>query len=211
MLEYEIFGELVYLLPQGCMFLPANNMLMLADLHLGKATHFRQAGLAVPSALPKQDLKRLSEAMLLVPGVQQVCFLGDVFHSQYNQEWPLLEAWMAQYAQVQFSMVWGNHDRHAAAMLPPALIAFEQRQVGPFMLSHEPLADTKGYYNLCGHVHPAVVLEGPGRQRLKLPCFYLKASQGILPAFGQFNGHATLPLQQAKAVFALAENKIWKL
>src|SRR5256885_6443915 len=46
---------------------------------------------------------------------------------------------------------------------------------------------------LAGHVHPAVVLRGPGRDALRLPCFAVHAGFTLLPAFGLFTDMASLP------------------
>jgi metallophosphoesterase superfamily enzyme len=80
-------------------------------------------------------------------------------------------------------------------------------ELGPFSLSHEPLPTTQGY-NLCGHIHPGVILRGRGRQRLRLPCFYLDHAQGILPAFGAFTGLYVLSAKDGGRVYAVTDASI---
>ena len=48
-------------------------------------------------------------------------------------------------------------------------------------------AETDGY-TLAGHVHPGIVLAGPGLQRERLPCFWLGRERPCFPAFGSFTG-----------------------
>ena len=44
------------LLPDKCMFWKEHNSLILADLHIGKAGHFRKAGIPIPSHIHIDDL-----------------------------------------------------------------------------------------------------------------------------------------------------------
>ncbi len=61
---------------------------------------------------------------------------------------------------------------------------------------------------LAGHLHPAVSLSGPGRQRERLPCFLFGERVGILPAFGDFTGGAAVRPRPGDRVFAVAEDEV---
>jgi metallophosphoesterase superfamily enzyme len=50
----------ILLLPGRAAFLPASATLLVADLHLGKAATFRQAGIPVPEGSAQADLARLT-------------------------------------------------------------------------------------------------------------------------------------------------------
>lgn len=41
---------------------------------------------------------------------------------------------------------------------------------------------------ICGHLHPSFRIKGPARQRITLPCFWLRPGYLVLPAFGSFTG-----------------------
>lgn len=184
--------------------------LILADLHLGKATHFRKAGIAAPKAVEDTNFDHLI-SLLLAFSPKRVLLLGDLFHSDYNTVWEEWEELLEQFAHIQFELVPGNHD-----VLPPALyqqsalhIRPLKYQEGPFSFTHEPLEQPRNeYYNLCGHIHPGVRLEGFGRQSLRLPCFYFGPRQGILPAFGSFTGLATLAVKREDQVFGIADSEV---
>ena len=79
--------------------------------------------------------------------------------------------------------------------------------IQPFALRHHP-ADTPDLYTLAGHVHPAVRLTGPGRQRLRLPCFVFGNRVGVLPAFGPFTGAADVEPGPGDRVFAVADGAV---
>jgi metallophosphoesterase superfamily enzyme len=61
---------------------------------------------------------------------------------------------------------------------------------------------------LSGHLHPAAVLDGAGRQALKLPCFWFGRRVGVLPAFGDFTGCAAIRAVAGDRVFVVAENRV---
>jgi len=206
MLSITLRDQHLSLHPFKAVYWQEAELLLLADLHLGKASHFRRAGIPVPGAVSQQNWDKLLSLLVEVkPG--RVLFLGDLFHSEYNAEWEDFCGLLRQFSQVCFELVPGNHD-----ILPAA--AYEQagllvREVayaeGPFLFTHHPLAeaDPRGY-NLAGHLHPGVYLRGRGRQGQKVPCFYFGAQGGILPAFGAFTGTAALRAGNGDRVFVVA-------
>jgi DNA ligase-associated metallophosphoesterase len=203
-----IANEELWLLPQKVLFWPKRSMLIIADAHLGKASHFRKNGIALPREIALGDLATLNSLITrLAPN--SVLFLGDLFHSAPNQEWEWFASWMEQHAGITFILVQGNHD----AYLPNHYIQHHLRvvnqvRIGPFLFTHEPLEEpSKDFYNLCGHIHPGVRLRGKGRQYAKLPCFWFGEQQGILPAFGNLTGAVSL---RGKAqVFGIADNQVF--
>ncbi|MCS6939106.1 MAG: DEAD/DEAH box helicase, partial [Roseiflexus sp.] len=63
-------------------------------------------------------------------------------------------------------------------------------------------------YTLAGHLHPAVRLNGVGRQRVTLPCFWFGAQVGVLPAFGGFTGAALITPEPGDQVFVIADGEV---
>ena len=51
----ELCGQELELLPQKAIYWKDRNCLLIADLHLGKSTHFRKNGIAVPNASKNQN------------------------------------------------------------------------------------------------------------------------------------------------------------
>jgi DNA ligase-associated metallophosphoesterase len=212
-IETNIAGEPLQLHPLRAMYWQREKMLLVSDLHLGKATHFRKGGIAVPKALREVNWDKLA-SLLLDFQPERVLFLGDLFHSELNAEWDDFCQLTAQFSKVQFELVPGNHDilfaqhyEEARLMVHPTVL-----EIAPFLFSHHPLSDIPNHcYNLCGHIHPSVCLRGNGRQMLRLPCFYFSENQGILPAFGAFTGTAEVEVRNGDRVFVIAEDKIWKV
>lgn len=208
----HIQNERMQLLSQRALYWEAQKMLLLADLHLGKVNHFRKAGLPVPVKANEKNVELLLESIQLTKP-ERVIFLGDLFHSHYNEEWEVFGQLLKNFPAISFELVVGNHDilsDHQYQKL--GIILHQELQVGPFLLTHHPLENYSGeMYNLAGHVHPGARLIGKGRQSITLPCFYFGKQQGILPAFGVFTGLARILPKKDDHVFIIAENKILKV
>ena len=204
--QVEIAGETLGLHPWGVAYWEGASMLLISDVHLGKVTHFRKYGAAVPRQALMRNFERLREvAAYFAP--RSICFLGDLFHSHINREWALFEEWVHG-CQARLDLVCGNHDIISPLRYEALGIGLWDRwENGPFLLTHEP-EETGALFNISGHIHPAVRLAGPGRQQLRLPCFFLRRHQLILPAFGAFTGTHTLVPEAGDRIFALAGDSV---
>jgi metallophosphoesterase superfamily enzyme len=79
----------------------------------------------------------------------------------------------------------------------------------PFALAHHPTRVAESYV-LAGHVHPCAVLVGRGRQRERLPCFWLGEHTGVLPAFGDFTGCAEVTPNEGDALWVVADDEVMR-
>ena len=79
--------------PSGAIFWDEKEMLLIADVHLGKVAHFRKHGAAVPPNAAFQNLENLTEISNHFQP-ETICFLGDLFHSKLNEEWNDFEKWV---------------------------------------------------------------------------------------------------------------------
>lgn len=208
--EVQIAGELLYLLPEKALFWLEKKILILSDLHLGKVNHFRRSGIAVP---PQANQKNIELMVTLFQEWKpdRVIFLGDLFHSHYNQEWEVFGQVLNYFPAVSFELVMGNHDimsehqylKHRLIINDPVL------REKPFIFSHDELNEIpEGYYLLSGHIHPGVTIKGMGKQRLRLPCFWFGETKGFLPAFGQFTGTHPVKPGARDQVFVVVEGQV---
>lgn len=167
--------------------------LFLADLHLGKAEHFRLSGVPVPGGITGHDFARIN-ALLARTGAKRLVVLGDFFHSKTGtaESVEALQAWRETIGGVKLEIVLGNHDRHAAGFFGgfAAEIHSEPVEMDGLMLSHEPMedGDGNGGGHLCGHIHPVARLADFDGAGASLPCFVMTERRLILPAFGRFTG-----------------------
>ena len=215
--EVTIAGQSVLLLPQKAMFIANQSKnggtLLLADVHIGKASAFRSRNFYAPDGISNFDLLRLSELVEKL-SVTRVVILGDLVHSQDGMspvEVESFEHFQGRHKNLEVILVLGNHDRKVKLPASWRLDLVDVHMVdGPFVYSHE-LIKSKGKYVLCGHVHPSVVLSGPAHQRERLPCFWLRTSYAILPAYGVFTGSYTIKPSRADKVFVVAHDTVVRM
>lgn len=209
-MQLDILGETIELLPQKAVWFKARKTVLMADLHLGKVNHFRLSGIPVPSGANDKNTETLI-SVLQATGAERLIFLGDLFHSSYNEEWEVLGQVCRHFLSCSFELVLGNHDVLSSVQYERHNLTVHQGQhyIQNFLLTHEPLNQVPaGVYNLSGHIHPAVQLRGSGKQSVTLPCFYFGKRQGILPAFGSFTGTARITPKKEDRIFVIAENKV---
>jgi len=193
------------LLPEKAIYWAKKKTLIVSDLHLGKISHFRKAGLAVPFNAKNKNLEELS-FLLLNYALESVIFLGDLFHSVNNASTQLYSELFGRFPEIQFTLVRGNHDLFDEALYKTLqLDVCEKLIIGPFKFTHVPEL-SPDYYNVAGHVHPAIRLKGKARSSLRLPCFYFAKAQAILPSFGVFTGSYTIKPQQNDHIYAVLPN-----
>lgn len=208
---FELRDEELVLLPEKAIYWKSRAAIILSDIHLGKISHFRKAGIGLPAKAAHDSLLFLERLINSLP-LQHVYILGDLFHSHINAEWEHFVDFLYRNQAIQFHLVKGNHDILAGNEYHrvPMAIHEETLEIGPFIFSHEPIK-SPAKFNIHGHIHPAVRIKGKARQSLRLPCFFFTNSHGILPAFGIFTGHYTLDYSLADSVFMIAGDKVIKL
>lgn len=185
----------------GALFWEKHSILLISDVHLGKVSHFRKYGAAVPQQAVQQNFDALT-AVVEHFKPKSILFLGDLFHSALNIEWSLFEQWVQTTSQ-EIILVSGNHDIISPLKYEAVNIkVIPELTLDSFLLTHHP-EERDGFFNFSGHIHPAIKLSGLGRQSVRLPCFYKTEHQMIVPAFGEFTGTYTLEPCEGCEVYAL--------
>lgn len=202
----EINGQNFSLHPSGAMFWCEKKMLLISDVHLGKISHFRKYGSAVPQNAIAENFERLTQVVNYFQP-EKICFLGDLFHSSLNLEWDLFENWL-QDISAEVLLVVGNHDIISEVKYEALGIGiYSELILENFLLTHHPEI-RENYFNFCGHLHPGFKLNGTGRQQVKLSCFYKSGEQLILPAFGEFTGNYWISPNVGDQVFVITKNEV---
>lgn len=211
--DIAIEHETLQLLPQRALYWPARRTLMIADIHFGKAAAFRARGVPVPHGTTAQNLA-LVDALLRSHAVEHIVFLGDFLHSRAVQGTAsllTLQQWREAHADLQLTLVRGNHDVHAGD--PPAALRMdivdEPFCIGPFACSHHPEPRPDAYV-LAGHVHPVYRLAAGG-DSLRLPCFLFGKRVAVLPSFGAFTGGYAVTPKEGERLFVAAEDAVFEV
>jgi len=215
-LRFKFQKQTLWLSSARCIFWEEEQILLLADLHLGKSGHFRKSGIGIPQNIFKEDLQRLfSQIQFFKP--KTVLIAGDMFHSKANKEIDFFLKWRNDISAVNFFLIRGNHDILPKKMYRDANIeVFENTfSLKNFCFVHDISAHCeepgKNSFTFSGHIHPGIKMNGLGHQSLMLPCFYFGKKYAVLPAFSAFTGLAKIKPQSSDHIFALVENSVIKI
>jgi len=170
----------------GVAYWPAEETLLVADLHLEKGSSFAKRGQLVPPYDTQTTLRRLTAA---IEKWRPKCVvaLGDSFHDR-EASLRLAPAAREQLAAAMQNRAWvwitGNHDPE-----PPTGLGGEvmhELHRGGLVLRHEPQIDAAPG-EIAGHLHPKARLVRRGRH-VRRSCFAADRSRMIMPSFGAYTG-----------------------
>ncbi len=181
MVPLSFAGQELRLVAARALYWPREQALLVADLHLEKASLFASRGQMLPPYDSRETLDRLAQA-IGETGARRVFCLGDNFHDRDGAG--RLEPYAAgMLAALMRATDWlwidGNHDTgsHDAA---------SALEVGGLVLRHRALpGETRP--ELSGHFHPKLAISARGR-RIARPCAVASEQRMILPAFGALTG-----------------------
>ncbi len=168
------------------LFWPEHSMLLVADLHLEKASSFAIRGQMLPPYDSLATLEELS-ALALQFGVSAITCLGDNFHDSAGESRlsgtasELLRALTDSY---NWTWITGNHDPVLDALWGGHSVT--ERSVSGIMLRHQAEPDFTGP-EISGHFHPKLRISARHRS-IPRRCFLASAHKLIFPAFGALTG-----------------------
>ncbi len=173
-------------LPQGALFWPARQALLVADLHLEKASWFARLGQMLP---PYDSVATLADltAVAAATAAREIWCLGDSFHDRHGCD-RLPERARAMLTSLTAATRWtwitGNHDPGFADHCGGVIV--DEAVVDGLVLRHE--ADpAEARPELSGHFHPKLRITQRGRQ-VSRRCFVASERKLVLPAFGALTG-----------------------
>ena len=202
-MRLRVAGETLELHAERAVHWSRRNCLLVADVHFGKGSVLRRAGVTVPTGQTSGDLARLDE-LIAHYRPQRLVVLGDLVHGEAPLDAPwigLVNAWRQRHAKLAMVLIAGNHDRHFDARELGFEVAGDELALAPFLLRHAP-ATVSGSYVLAGHVHPGIVLRD-GWRRHRLPAFRFGADCALLPSFGALTGLHATPAQSGERIVAI--------
>lgn len=215
--SFPFAGAELVLLESRAIYWAEERTLLVADLHLEKASFFARHGQMLPPYDSRETLERLAGAVRET-GARRVITLGDNFHDADGAA--RLEphaAGMLDALTRALDWVWitGNHDGGAGHS--PGGTQVEELELGGIVLRHQAVpGETRA--ELSGHFHPRLRVTARGRA-ITRPCAVIgRAASGarraILPAFGALTGgmNAADPaivaaMQPASAIDAVVRGK----
>ncbi len=176
-------------LAPGALYWPARRALVVADLHLEKASFLARGGQMLP---PYDSLSTLSDLAALVAAsdARELWCLGDSFHDAAGCDRlpdAARAALRAMTATLRWTWISGNHDAGALRLAERCGgVVIAEGEVDGLLLRHEAEPE-EIRPELSGHFHPKLRLTLKGRAVARR-CFVASARKLILPAFGALTG-----------------------
>jgi DNA ligase-associated metallophosphoesterase len=178
-------GERFVPQPCGALFWPARGALLVADLHLEKASFYGIHGQFLPPYDSFDTLACLIDAVEATGATRLWC-LGDSFHDAGGAA-RLPAAARTTLGRLTRDLDWtwitGNHDHASAGVLGGRVMV--EAIVDGIALRHEATRDPTP--EISGHFHPKLRLTLRGR-RIVRRCFAVTPSKLVLPAYGALTG-----------------------
>jgi len=170
----------------GALYWPTHQALLVADLHLEKASWFARFGQFLPPYDSHATLTAIADEVERTGATRLYC-LGDSFHDRFGCERlpaSARELLTALTSKVEWTWIIGNHDPGFADHCGGRIE--DEVEIAGIVLRHEAVRDELRP-EISGHFHPKLRLHVKGRQ-VSRRCFVTSATKIIMPAFGSLTG-----------------------
>ncbi len=207
--EISICGKTFLADVSGALYWPAEDVLIVADLHLEKGSAFARSGQFLPPYDTRETLKNLATVIDRYQA-SAVIALGDSFHDRAAGT-RMCDDDIAALQVLQDACEWiwitGNHDPEIPECAGGH--AFPAISLAGLTLRHEP-RNGAVTHEIAGHLHPAarLVRNGVGLRR---PCFIGNGLRLVLPAFGTFTGGLNILDDAFQPLFGTQGFKVWMM
>ena len=186
MVPFSFAGETFAASADGALYWASHEALLVADLHLEKASWFARLGQFLPPYDSHATLTALAAEVERTGATRLYC-LGDSFHDRFGCD-RLDSSARALLTSLTSRLDWtwivGNHDPGFADHCGGRIE--DEVELGGIMLRHEAQRG-EARPEISGHYHPKFRVHLCGRQ-VSRRCFVTSASKVIMPAFGSLTG-----------------------
>jgi len=186
MVPFSFAGETFFATADGALFWPSQSALLVADLHLEKASWFARLGQFLPPYDSHATLTAVAAAVEQTGATRLFC-LGDSFHDSFGcDRLPASARALLTELTTRLDWTWivGNHDPGIADHCGGRIA--QEVEIGGIILRHEAVpGDPRP--EMSGHYHPKFRVHLRGRL-VSRRCFVVSPTKLIFPAFGALTG-----------------------
>jgi len=186
MVPFSFAGETFFAATDGALYWESRQALLVADLHLEKASWFALAGQFLPPYDSHATLSALAKQVERT-GARRLYCLGDSFHDRFGCDRLPADAralLVDLTSRLEWTWIVGNHDPGFADHCGGTLA--DEVEIAGITLRHEAVGrDPKP--EISGHFHPKLRVNVKGRH-VSRRCFVVSATKLIMPAYGALTG-----------------------
>jgi DNA ligase-associated metallophosphoesterase len=186
MVPFSFAGETFEASASGALYWRARQALLIADLHLEKASWYAAGGQFLPPYDSHATLTALAREVERT-GAERIFCLGDSFHDRFGCDRLPADArdLLTQLTGTHgWTWIVGNHDAAFADHCGGRIA--DEVELGGVVLRHEAVAgDARP--EISGHFHPKLRVNLNGRH-ISRRCFVVSPTKIIMPAFGSLTG-----------------------
>jgi DNA ligase-associated metallophosphoesterase len=186
MVPFSFAGETFEATASGALFWPRQQALLVADLHLEKASWFARLGQFLPPYDSHASLSALAAEIERSRAKRLYC-LGDSFHDAFGCDRlpaDARELLSNLTQQVDWTWIVGNHDPGFVDHCGGSIA--DEVELGGLVLRHEAVVG-EARPEISGHFHPKLRVSLRGRS-VSRRCFVVSPTKIIMPAFGSLTG-----------------------
>jgi putative SbcD/Mre11-related phosphoesterase len=186
------------------LFLEADRVLVVADIHWGYAHSHRQIGNLLPLWGNEAIAERLRR-LVRHYRPERMIWLGDSLHTPEGAQFA--ERYLEEITHIEVIVISGNHDR-----------AWKRADRAEFILAdclfhhgHQPREVAPHLIEVMGHVHPAMAWSDGAGLRLKMPALVQGPRRIILPSFSDWSAGTSWHdrLGEDEKLWLISPKKIW--
>jgi DNA ligase-associated metallophosphoesterase len=186
MVPFSFAGETFHAPREGALYWASQQALLVADLHLEKASWFARLGQFLPPYDSHATLTALA-AEVERTGARRLLCLGDSFHDRFGCDRLPANAralLISLTSRLDWTWIVGNHDPGFADHCGGTIV--DEVELGGIVLRHEANA-ADAQPEISGHYHPKLRVNVKGRH-VSRRCFVVSSTKVIMPAFGSLTG-----------------------
>src|SRR5262245_43189466 len=182
-------------------WMSAERLLVMADLHWGFAASHRSRGNLLPWWGDEEIEQRL-DGLVADYRPEEMIWLGDVVHAAEGAA--RVEAFLGR-STVRVTHLAGNHDRRWRAAGPRTVLR------GNYFFHHGDTAFPlpAGCIEVIGHHHPAVAWSDGAGSSLRLPALVAGERRLILPAFSPWAVGTPWKAESGESLWAVSPTRVF--
>ncbi|VAV88296.1 FIG006285: ICC-like protein phosphoesterase [hydrothermal vent metagenome] len=186
MVPLSFASHLFQIIAPAALYWPSQKALLVADIHLEKASFFARQGQMLP---PYDSRATLGELAVLVEktSAERVFCLGDNYHDEEGEA--RLESEAAALLErltknTEWIWISGNHDRDVRGLWGGTILT---KWTGDGLILRHEAGLNPDLPEISGHYHPKLRVPVRGRH-VSRRCFVKGRDHLIMPAFGALTG-----------------------